>query len=484
VTQYGAFVDIGAGFPNVVGSAPAWGDYDNDGDLDLAVTGVNGAAGLTRLYRNSGGPAPTFTDAAAGLVGMAYSAVSFCDYDLDGDLDILLTGSPGGGAPPQLILYRNSGGADPTFTGIPTGVSGVIQGSMSWGDYDADGDPDLALSGQDGGTVNRTRILRNSGGANPTFLDIGAPLTGVSAGTVAWGDYDNDGDLDLLVAGNDGSAPTSRMFMNGGGANPAFTATGETLPGVFYGAAVFGDLDRDHSLDIAISGLQGPPFGFAMEHNACRPLNTPPAPPTGLSVSLNGNQATFSWNAATDTQTPPAALTYELRIGTTPGGIDVLAPAAALNNGVRRVAARGNVGECTSHTLVLNAQGPWYWSVQAVDASYEGSFFAPEQAITQLGVADEAAPTAIALWSAGPNPFSAATSIGFSVTAPGPVSLTIFDPSGRRVRRLVEDEVDSGRFLRTWDGRDDRGLERPAGLYFARLQTGITSRVLRLIRVR
>ena len=67
----------------------AWGDYDNDGDLDVLLTGPSGGV-ASRVYRNNGG---TFSDIGAGLPGVSISSVAWGDYDNDGDLDILLTGS-------------------------------------------------------------------------------------------------------------------------------------------------------------------------------------------------------------------------------------------------------------------------------------------------------------------------------------------------------------------------------------------------------
>ncbi len=75
---------------------------------------------------------------------------------------------------------------------------------MAWGDYDNDGDLDILLAGYGWpGPSRTTRIYRNDGGG--TFTDIGAALTAVSDCSVAWGDYDNDGDLDILLAGDTGS---------------------------------------------------------------------------------------------------------------------------------------------------------------------------------------------------------------------------------------------------------------------------------------
>src|SRR4249920_2160632 len=109
----------------------------------------------------------TFTDVAAGLTPVFHSSVAWSDYDNDGDLDILLTGSGGGGV---TMLYRNSGGANPTFSDVGAGLTGVAGGSVAWGDYDNDGDLDILLTGASSG-VRQAKLYRNSGGTNPTFSD-------------------------------------------------------------------------------------------------------------------------------------------------------------------------------------------------------------------------------------------------------------------------------------------------------------------------
>ncbi len=80
---------------------------------------------------------------------------------------------------------------------------------MAWGDYDNDGDLDILLTGSFGGPV--ARVYRNTGGA---FVDIGAGLTGVQNGSVAWGDYDNDGDLDILLTGLRAGGPVAKVYRN------------------------------------------------------------------------------------------------------------------------------------------------------------------------------------------------------------------------------------------------------------------------------
>ena len=102
-------------------------------------------------------------------------------------------------------------GAEP-FTDIGAGLvgAGSYESSLAWGDYDNDGDLDLAVVGSSS-SGPASRIYRNEGG---TFTDIGAGLTGVWLSSLAWGDYDNDGDLDLVLAGNDGGNQVNKLYSN------------------------------------------------------------------------------------------------------------------------------------------------------------------------------------------------------------------------------------------------------------------------------
>ena len=75
----------------------------------------------------------------------------------------------------------------------------VQTGSVAWGDYDNDGDLDILLTGREY-TGRISKIYRNNG--DNTFTEqTSISLTGVGSGSVAWGDYDNDGDLDILLTG-------------------------------------------------------------------------------------------------------------------------------------------------------------------------------------------------------------------------------------------------------------------------------------------
>ena len=186
----GVFTDVQAGLPGVGGGAVAWGDDDGDGDLDLILTGAATGGEISRIYRNDGG---VFADIEAGLPGIREGAAAWGDYDNDGDLDLLLAGTTTGLDVTR--IYSNDGGGAFTDPGVALPQFG--SGAVAWGDYDNDGDLDLLLTGYV--WPSRVTSLRNDGeGFSPGSMPGWPAVDGASA---AWGDYDNDGDLDLLLNG-------------------------------------------------------------------------------------------------------------------------------------------------------------------------------------------------------------------------------------------------------------------------------------------
>ena len=246
-------------------------DYNNDGWIDVLVMRGgwlrrNGQMRLSLLRNNGNG---TFSDITreANLADPAYPSQSatWADYDNDGELDLYSCNeSQRAGStiefPSQ--LFRNNG--DGTFSDLApaAGVKNLRYCKASgWGDYDSDGDPDLYVSNYQ----EENRLYRNNG--DGTFTDVATEL-GVagpvpSFATWFW-DYNNDGWLDLFVAGygprtgdvaadylglpNDGAR--MRLYMNDG-AGGFVDVTRET--GLYRVhqtmAANFGDLDNDGFLD-------------------------------------------------------------------------------------------------------------------------------------------------------------------------------------------------------------------------------------------
>src|SRR5207249_3790180 len=150
--------------PGLRSGSIAWGDFDNDADLDLLVCGDTGGEWISRIYRNDG--AGNFLDIQAGLPGVSGGAVAWGDYNGDGYLDFALTGRTSLGRVTR--IYRNNGNG--TFAGIDGNIPGLESSRLAWGDYDNDGDLDLFVTGYTGSDYF-ARIYRNDGADK--FTDSG-----------------------------------------------------------------------------------------------------------------------------------------------------------------------------------------------------------------------------------------------------------------------------------------------------------------------
>jgi len=228
------------------GGGVAWGDFDNDGDLDIYLANDGSA---NKLFRNDGGG--NFVDATSGPLGDTGNSwtVACADYDNDGDLDIYIVNF---GTANRLL--RNDGGL--VFVDVTGGPLGdALQGKgVDWGDYDNDGDLDLYFANQYTGN----KLLRNDGGG--VFVDVtSGPLAdGGNVKGVTWGDYDNDGDLDLFLAKGDGATLGPNRLLRNDGSGVFVDATSGALTdlGMWSGSAL-GDFDKDGDLDLYVANLSG-----------------------------------------------------------------------------------------------------------------------------------------------------------------------------------------------------------------------------------
>ena len=250
------------GFPGVDRGAVLWGDYDNDGRLDLILSGQSTGSSVTRVYHNDGDGA-FHPVTHSGLPGLDFSAGAWGDYDNDGRLDFVISGYAGSLATNITRLYHNDGGGafhDATAAGLPAFSSG----SIAWGDYDSDGRLDLLLTGE-GNTALLARVYHNDGGG--VFHDATPPqLPHGDYGSVAWGDYDNDGRLDFLLTGSGTGAPLGRLYHNDGG-GVFHDATPQNVLGADLGSVAWGDYDNDGRLDFLITGERNQGYITRLYHN-------------------------------------------------------------------------------------------------------------------------------------------------------------------------------------------------------------------------
>lgn len=387
----GEFVPIDTELVGVRKGVATWADCDNDGDLDILISGYpDGSSGLlyafTDIYRNDG--ANDFVRLDLNFYTLArfrYVDAAWGDYDNDGDLDILIAGDNYGNGD-QTKIYTNEGNNN--FTELEIELPGIRDGAVSWGDYNNDGNLDFVLTGRG---VARSYIYKNLG--NGLFEDIQGYIPPVLDASIQWGDYNNDGDLDILLTGYQAEHsifPTgdnlSAVFSNEG--NDQFVNINTDLPPVVNGCARWADWTGDGALDIIVCG-DG--FDHVRTYQNNIPIkNTAPESPEALGVSLDNNDFLLQWNPANDLETLRSGLSYNVKIGTTSGAIDIKSPMSA-TDGYRKVVRSGNVDQVTSYKVNLKnfmdaeKNNDLYWSVQALDNGYMGSEFAPEDTIDLSG---------------------------------------------------------------------------------------------------
>lgn len=430
----GTFTDIGAGLPDVYSSALAWGDYDNDGRLDLGLSGQTSNGPITQIFRNRGDG--SFSNAVS-LPGFYSGAVAWADLDGDADLDLVVAGLNTNGTPPLTWIYRNNG--EGSFTQVAS-LPGIYAGTVAVADYDGDGQPDLLLTGANGSPAYLTRIYRNAGSF--TFSEIAAGLTGVGQASAAWGDFDNDGRPDILLSGTSNGGRTGafpRVYRNTGLSGAlTFSNYPTALPTNYAGAVAWADFDNNGTLDVLVSGTDGVVVSSStrsqtmlFRNNSGGP-NTPPTAPGGLAFARSNGVVSLTWTKSADAQTTNAnGLQYQLRVGTAPGGVQVISPPADLATGFRRVAQTGVT--VTNQWRSSNLPpGTYYWSVQAIDPAFAGSPFAAESSFVVVPP-PSATPDSIATPVNTPATFATAT-LTLNDVSPGGLPLMVIAVSTNSAR--------------------------------------------------
>ena len=229
----------------------SWGDYNKDGNLDLLSSGYTSSYGrTTKLYRNSNNG--TFTEQNQFTLEPYEAPTSdWGDFDNDGDLDLLISGRDNSGNCTAKIYQNN--GIEGFIELENISLTGIFTGKVSWGDYDNDGDLDILIVGSTWTSGNTCKIYQNNG--NQNFEELTAvSFIGLKEGSANWGDLDNDGDLDIFIIGRNDQGIFSVVYENNG--NQTFTeASGAGLLGLASSSSFLGDIDNDGDLDIVISGI-------------------------------------------------------------------------------------------------------------------------------------------------------------------------------------------------------------------------------------
>jgi hypothetical protein len=455
-----------------------WGDYDNDGDLDLLVMGLTNGPywdnSVTLLLENKNG---TLVEKTTDLPGVHMGSCDWGDFDNDGDLDILLMGLKGSNYSNTQVMqiYLNKDEAFILLESSTSQLPQISQGEARWVDINNDGLQDIVCTGYnldlsynalpgvyqstgDGKFVRRFILSRDQGAT----LDVGdvdndgdvdlavrnqvyrndnnwvfTPVTKnfkPIAGDVMFADVDSDGKLDLVVSGllNLGytELSTTIVYQNQDTIFHALTNSGP-MTGVItnyveYSAAAMGDYDNDGAIDLILSTpalnlLKNNGQGDFTYSNLSMPLvanvgssavkwadydldhrldlyaesklvrntnsvaNTNPNPPTLMTIdSVYNNEVYIHWNNGSDKETAAQGLTYQIYVGTHSKQQDVVNSNSFISSGRRKLAQPGAL---KAKKMKLNlTPGNCYFGVQSIDQAFEGSIFSQEISALVIGI--------------------------------------------------------------------------------------------------
>ena len=480
--------DYSSQLKSLLNSSYDLGDFDNDKDIDLIISGFSTFDGIeTILYENITEPGGDLSLLATNnnIVSIKTGSTDFIDFDSDGDLDIVMSGTSYNSD--IFEVYLNNGSI--TWPRIDVGLDGIRDTKVDLGDFDGDGYTDLLYSGTQTGYGKVTKLSEFDPN-NFTYSDSEFNVSDIQDATVEFGDIEGDGDLDFVIAGTSSSSGENilRTYINY--RNDSYDVLNPPIEGKYdvlikhdelnttmknsssvevtaiqliyqnnldidlvksieslsklnddqnltivknnNKVIIYGDITkRFSSIDsyqpilvhktsgnilseiVSVAGYSGERLksltsrssiyeeGFVL--NSFSGNNTKILSRSGLvdnnieemivnqrpdmpfvlseevlnpSNNIGKTEVLLSWNQAYDDNTPSEGLTYSVRVGTSPGGEDVLS-SNATSEGILKSSSKGNVEHNTSWKLALNP-GKYYWSVQSIDNSFNGSLFSAE----------------------------------------------------------------------------------------------------------
>ncbi len=437
-------------------------DYNNDGKLDIFMSGLSSTAFTpSLLLKNTtvnGGPL-SFEDVAesAGIfsmVGMDMACGAWADYDNDGDQDMLIPTMPTW----PVFFYRNDG--DGTFTEISetNGLSASVGSSRAgiWADYDNDGDLDVYITRcvyTDKPGMDNCELWRNDNGM---FTEVpSARVVGKEIRGGAWGDFDNDGDQDLHLL--EGSKVDIMLRNDGNGVfvdvvNEVGLAKTES-PGGWglmdindRGGETFADWDADGDLDLFLPGGDGTK-PYLMQNNGGNAKNWLEVRLTGVTSNRNavGSRVTVVTGALRQIREvcmgngylcgSPTDCHFGLNTASKVDSLIIKWP-----SGIKDVYTNVAVNQ-----LLKLKEG-------------EGS--------TEVQSKDAVAPENFTLYQNYPNPFNPSTEIVYQMSVPGRIRLQVYSITGQVVASLVDEFQQAGQHRAVFNANGLAG-----GVYFYRLTT-------------
>lgn len=476
--------------------AAAWADYNNDGYVDLFLTTPKTNAfptgdTLTNVLFDNNGDGSFTRNTLSPLVNGPidfYTIPSWSDYDQDGDMDLFITNGPvQNGVTQPDYLFRNllqETGSPDFERDLETNFAAEPRDGQqaNWIDYDNDGDLDLYVTnfgGTPGGAPNSARGMandfwRNDGNGVYTKIVSGAPVTDVNTSLgQTWGDFDNDGDLDLYVTNltSFNSRGGNNYYRNNGPPDYTFSAItiGDFVASAQAGwSASSGDYDNDGDLDLYVS------------------FNTLTAAAAQDALYRNDLETGLHWIniECIGTLSNRSAIGAKVHVKATISGNSYwqMREISSQNASTGQNSLRAHFG-LGDATVVDSLQIEWPSGItdRYTQIPVNEFIIATESDSVDVSPVSTKSntplPSGATFHTNFPNPFGSKTTLRFELLSSMRVELHIYDLLGRKITTLIEPKMmGAGIHDVSFDGK---GL--PKGVYISQLQTDSSIQIQKMV---
>ena len=280
------------------------------------------------------------------------------DYNNDGWKDLIFQGKDEN-ARDTISLWENN--EDLLFDTVTTSFINLKDGDMHYGDINSDGFFDIIISGVGDNDIETTKYYEYIDGL---FTEVDLSLDQIVNTQIFIADLNSDGHTDIILKGSDGGMSMNKIWLNDG--NEIFAAT--DLPNAMSLLQDFGDYDFDGDLDMIQSMQMGDSIKFVLLENATLAINEGPTTPTGQVAIPFFDNVNLRWNLAADDHSDPLTITYDLYIRTDNGLF--LSPSFDMPVDERLIVAHGNQQTLTNASYYNLPAGVYYYGIHSVDNAF------------------------------------------------------------------------------------------------------------------